>query len=78
MLKGLGTDYNILHILRECLYFSGERESRAFPSHQPMLDPPQIKQMYNSFLTSSMAAYGQGSRDAGQDNSASETHIRRV
>ncbi|CAI8027662.1 UPF0686 protein C11orf1 homolog [Geodia barretti] len=56
----------------EALKFSrGKREISAFPAHQPVLDPPQIKQTYDSFLTSSMAAYGRGSRDAARDTSKS-------
>ena len=31
-------------------------EPSAFPAHQPVLDPPGLK--HNSFLTSSMEAYG--------------------
>ena len=34
-----------------------ETEVKAFPAHQPILDPAQLKQCYNSFLTTSMTAY---------------------
>ncbi|XP_038049546.1 UPF0686 protein C11orf1 homolog [Patiria miniata] len=33
------------------------REARAFPASQPELDPPRTKQEYNSFQTTSRAAY---------------------
>ena len=40
------------------MYFShvGE-EPKAFPAHQPVLDPPEVKEYYNSFMTSSKEAY---------------------
>jgi len=34
------------------------REPTAFPGHQPELDPPKVKKHYNSFLTTSRAAFG--------------------
>ncbi|KAJ7382033.1 hypothetical protein OS493_037622 [Desmophyllum pertusum] len=34
------------------------REPTAFPGHQPELDPPKLKKQYNSFLTTSRAAFG--------------------
>jgi len=34
------------------------REPTAFPGHQPELDPPKLKKHYNSFLTTSRAAFG--------------------
>lgn len=41
----------------EVLRYSRGEEPKAFPAHQPQLDPPQLKQHYNSFLTSSTEAY---------------------
>ena len=32
-------------------------EPKAFPAHQPVLDPPEVKENYNSFMTSSKEAY---------------------
>ena len=34
-----------------------EEEPKAFPAHQPLLDPPTLKAEYNSFLTASREAY---------------------
>ena len=45
--------YAILSTL--CCY--EEEESKAFPAHQPLLDPPTLKAEYNSFLTASREAY---------------------
>ncbi|XP_784695.1 UPF0686 protein C11orf1 homolog [Strongylocentrotus purpuratus] len=33
------------------------RESRSFPASQPELDPPAVKERYNSFETTSRASY---------------------
>ena len=38
-----------------CVY--ADEEPKAFPAHQPVLDPPQVKEYYNSFMTSSKEAY---------------------
>ncbi|KAK3724343.1 hypothetical protein QZH41_017934, partial [Actinostola sp. cb2023] len=35
-----------------------EREPTAFPGHQPELDPTHLKKEYNSFMTTSRAAFG--------------------
>jgi len=53
--------------------FLGEREPKAFPSHQPVLDPPEFKQTYNSFVTTSTAAYGQGAADRGESKSTKKS-----
>ena len=45
--------YAILSTL--CCY--EEEEPKAFPAHQPLLDPPTLKAEYNSFLTASREAY---------------------
>lgn len=34
------------------------REPIAFPGHQPELDPKVLKKQYNSFVTTSRAAFG--------------------
>ena len=34
-----------------------EEEPKAFPAHQPLLDPPTLKAEYNSFLTASRETY---------------------
>ena len=34
-----------------------EEEPKAFPAHQPLLDPPTLKAECNSFLTASREAY---------------------
>ena len=39
------------------MYMYLGEESKAFPAHQPVLDPPQVKEYYNSFMTSSKEAY---------------------
>lgn len=33
-------------------------EPKAFPAHQPVLDPPEYCRHYSGFMTSSMEAYG--------------------
>ena len=45
--------YAILSIL----FCYEEEEPKAFPAHQPLLDPPTLKAEYNSFLTASREAY---------------------
>ena len=44
--------YAVLSTL--CCY---QEEPKAFPAHQPLLDPPTLKAEYNSFLTASREAY---------------------
>ncbi len=34
-----------------------DKELGAFPAHQPVLDPPELKQHYDAFMTTSMEAY---------------------
>ena len=46
-----------LQLIFYCFVFVA-RESTAFPGHQPELDPPKLKKQYNSFLTTSRAAFG--------------------
>lgn len=47
--------HKYLFILSLCSY--EEDEPKAFPAHQPLLDPPTLKAEYNSFLTASREAY---------------------
>ncbi|KAL9963396.1 hypothetical protein ACROYT_G026906 [Oculina patagonica] len=42
----------------EALKHLEAREPTAYPAHQPELDPPKLKKQYNSFLTTSRAAFG--------------------
>lgn len=39
------------------MYIPADEEPKAFPAHQPVLDPPEVKEYYNSFMTSSKEAY---------------------
>ncbi|XP_064407458.1 cilia- and flagella-associated protein 68-like [Halichondria panicea] len=41
----------------EVLKYRQDKELGAFPAHQPVLDPPELKQHYNAFMTTSMEAY---------------------
>ncbi|XP_072033836.1 cilia- and flagella-associated protein 68-like [Amphiura filiformis] len=43
-------------VAKELLHLSAP-EARAFPASQPEIDPPSVKQEYNSFQTTSRAAY---------------------
>jgi len=45
-------------IMNYIYLFPIAREPTAFPGHQPELDPPKVKKHYNSFLTTSRAAFG--------------------
>ena len=40
-----------------CILFDAGEEPKAFPAHQPVLDAPEVKEYYNSFMTSSKEAY---------------------
>ena len=44
------------------IFLLAGNEPSVFPAHQPILDPPELKQHYNAFMTSSMEAYGSPSK----------------
>ncbi|XP_066024796.1 LOW QUALITY PROTEIN: cilia- and flagella-associated protein 68 [Pocillopora verrucosa] len=55
-----GTGYHAVDRSKvpEALQHLEAREPIAFPGHQPELDPKVLKKQYNSFVTTSRAAFG--------------------
>ncbi|CAH3146765.1 unnamed protein product [Pocillopora meandrina] len=55
-----GTGYHAVDRSKvpEALKHLEAREPIAFPGHQPELDPKVLKKQYNSFVTTSRAAFG--------------------
>lgn len=52
------SNFHPLYSFSLILLYLIARDSTAYPGHQPELDPSHLKKEYNSFMTTSRAAFG--------------------